>query len=92
MTTFRPLTDDDWQRMSWVAKQQWNLAATRLMRQVRADLEALERDERSRAALRRATGMDAESIRKRIPDDPRGPSRLAQATREAEGWTLRSAS
>lgn len=45
--TFRPVTDDEWQRMSWHARQRWLLAANALRQQLTAELEAVVQEHRS---------------------------------------------
>lgn len=52
MTQFRPVSEDEWQRMSWHARQRWLLAATALRRQLVAELDAVGREHRSALAHR----------------------------------------
>lgn len=88
MTTLPTLTDTDWARMSWRAKQQWLAAADKLRRHIASDLEAKLRTERARAAVVADLGFWAPSdvaatihaaraLMDALPDDPDGHKHLA---------------
>ena len=92
MTALPTLTDADWQRMSWRAKQQWLTAANKLRREMEARLARNATIEANRAIVARfavSAGIDpghydielsltiAREIHKHLPDDPHGPERLA---------------
>lgn len=88
MTALPVLTETDWARMSWRAKQQWLRAADRLRTQLTADLDARLRAEKARAAVVAeigfwAPGDVAANIRAarilldELGPDPDGPRHLA---------------
>jgi hypothetical protein len=80
--TFRPVTEDEWRRMSWHAQQRWLLAANALRRQLTAELEAVGREHRSQLAHRFGLSVAFDLV---VADgEAYGPGRMAAA--ESEAW------
>ena len=93
MTALPVLTETDWARMSWRAKQQWLHAADKLRRQMVDDLHRRLTDEATGAAIRRAVGFDcgtdvarsilrAKALIEDLPADPHGEDHLAELNAE----------
>ena len=92
MTAPPVLTETDWARMSWHAKQQWLAAADKRRRALLVEVERAAARETTRTLIAHfaaAAGVDpghydvrrslqlAREIRSHLPDDPDGPARLA---------------
>lgn len=79
--TFQPVTDAQWDRMSWHARQRWLLNANTLRRELTQAIDALQRTEAARAENRRqqnaATLVAAQAILDKLGPDPDGHAHLA---------------